>query len=314
MKKGKALLTAIALSMFVSASAFAGNAKDFFQNTSMTVSTNYNPNGLPTNTDDVRLTSSATALRITAGSVTAESLTVQNGLSYTIANATSTSTNSTLTLGNPSGFTNTFSGVGNDLIALSANSNLTIQGPNASTGSGTLRLVLASNGNFNVASGSSLTITSVISGAFSISKTGGGTATFGAANTYSGGTTIDAGTLIANADGALGTGNVSLTGGNVTLTLQNGAVNDYIADSATLSYINTDVINLNFTGTDTVAGLIVDGVAQAPGVYGASATNPDGAFTGTGTITVVPEPATLAMVGLGAGLLAGVRRFRRKLG
>ena len=41
--------------------------------------------------------------------------------------------------------------------------------------------------------------------------------------------------------------------------------------------------------------------------------NPDGAFTGTGTITVVPEPATLAMMGLGAGLLLGVQRFRRKL-
>jgi len=34
---------------------------------------------------------------------------------------------------------------------------------------------------------------------------------------------------------------------------------------------------------------------------------------GTGTITVVPEPTTVAMMALGAGLLVGVQRFRRKL-
>jgi len=31
------------------------------------------------------------------------------------------------------------------------------------------------------------------------------------------------------------------------------------------------------------------------------------------TIVAVPEPTTLAMVALGAGLLVGVPRFRRKL-
>ena len=33
----------------------------------------------------------------------------------------------------------------------------------------------------------------------------------------------------------------------------------------------------------------------------------------TGTITVVPEPTTMAMMALGAGLLVGMQRFRRKL-
>jgi len=31
------------------------------------------------------------------------------------------------------------------------------------------------------------------------------------------------------------------------------------------------------------------------------------------TIVAVPEPTTLAMMALGAGLLVGVQRFRRKL-
>ena len=64
--------------------------------------------------------------------------------------------------------------------------------------------------------------------------------------------------------------------------------------------------------SDVVAGLTVDGVSQAPGIYGASAINPDGAFFGVGTITVVPEPATWGMMLLGGGLLAAAGRFRRK--
>jgi PEP-CTERM motif len=72
-------------------------------------------------------------------------------------------------------------------------------------------------------------------------------------------------------------------------------------------------INLNLTGSDTVAALIVDGVAQGPGTYGAGFINPNSALVGMGTITAVPEPATMAMMALGAGLLVGMQRFRRKL-
>jgi autotransporter-associated beta strand protein len=155
-----------------------------------------------------------------------------------------------------------------------------------------------------------------------ISSTGGGLAFAGtggsggivlsAANSYSGGTTISGGKLIASHDGAFGSGNVSLTAGSVTLTLQSGATSNYIADSATLSLVNTDTINLSFSGSDTVAALVVDGVSQGPGTYGAGATNPDSAFTGAGFIVVVPEPATLMMLVLGGGLLASIQRVRGK--
>ena len=85
------------------------------------------------------------------------------------------------------------------------------------------------------------------------------------------------------------------------------------ASSATLSYVSTDHINLSYSGNMTITGLVVDGVSQGPGVYGASFSNPDGAFAGVGTITVVPEPATIGMVALGGSLLMGAMRFRRKL-
>src|SRR4029077_10360140 len=86
-------------------------------------------------------------------------------------------------------------------------------------------------------------------------------------NTYHGGTIINAGTLITNGDGALGTGNVVLAASNVQLTMKNG--NNYIADTATVSlFDNTDKLNLNFTGlADKVGNLIINGVAQAPGTY-----------------------------------------------
>jgi len=144
-----------------------------------------------------------------------------------------------------------------------------------------------------------------ITGACKFLQAGTGTTTLNIASTYSGGT------LIATVDGALGTGSVSLLAGTVTLTLQ-GATNNYIADTATLSYVSGNAINPNFTGNETVSSLVVDGVAQAPGLYGAGALNPDGVFTGTGFIVVVPEPGTILMFGLGLGLLAGVNRFRHK--
>ena len=150
---------------------------------------------------------------------------------------------------------------------------------------------------------------SAITGAGKFEQTGSGSTTLNVANSYAGGTIISGGILIVTSNGTLGTGNVSLTAGNVTLTLSGTA---QIASTATLSYVNTDAINLNYTGTTTINGLTVDGVAQAAGVYGAGFLNPDNAFVGTGTITVVPEPTTVAMMLLGAGLLFGVQRSRRK--
>ena len=132
-------------------------------------------------------------------------------------------------------------------------------------------------------------------------------------NTYNGGTLINAGTVAASKDGVFGAGSVSLSGGSVTLTLSGGATQNYISDSADLSVVSGNVINLNFTGTDVVNSLFVDGVAQAPGVYGSGGTNPDGVFFGTGTITVttVPEPSVYMLLGVGI-LLCGQRFLRRK--
>ncbi|MEO7933801.1 MAG: PEP-CTERM sorting domain-containing protein [Chthoniobacterales bacterium] len=141
--------------------------------------------------------------------------------------------------------------------------------------------------------------------------TGSSTLTLSNANTYSGGTqmTVTGSTIIANSDGALGAGNVTLTIAGATLTLQNGTTQNYISDSATLSLLTGDTVNLSFLGTDTVSSLIIDATAQAAGIYNAT-TNP-GLFIGTGSITVVPEPSTYAMLLSGAGLMILMARRKR---
>ncbi len=102
----------------------------------------------------------------------------------------------------------------------------------------------------------------------SIVKSGVGTLSLSNANTYTGGTRVSAGALQALHDGAVGGGDVTMLVAATTLTLQNGTNNDYIADTATLNIVSSATINLNFTGTDTIGTLIVDGVAQPPALHG----------------------------------------------
>jgi hypothetical protein len=91
-----------------------------------------------------------------------------------------------------------------------------------------------------------------------------------------------------------------------------------LADSLVLKLIETSStpndaakIDLAFTGTETIAALYINGVAQAAGTYGATDSGAtfidDVHFSGTGVLQVIPEPASLALLAAG-GLLALPRR------
>jgi hypothetical protein len=120
---------------------------------------------------------------------------------------------------------------------------------------------------------------------------------------------------------------VSITTGGVyggtTLTLDN---NNSLNDSLTLKLSEASLgnasdsakLDLNFSGTQTVGGFSIDGVAQAAGTYGATGSGAmfidDIHFLGTGMllVTPVPEPSAGAIILVGSGLLIGFKRLRRR--
>ncbi len=139
----------------------------------------------------------------------------------------------------------------------------------------------------------------------SIRKIGTGTLTLDSENSYTGGTIVDGGTLVAAHDGALGGGDVSLTTSGATLTLQDGTNNTYFGNTAALSVVTDSLVNLNFTGTLGAFGtLIVDGIVQPPGVYGApgsGAPNELPQFGGMEQVSAVLPVATSRKTQGGAG-------------
>ena len=158
-----------------------------------------------------------------------------------------------------------------------------------------------------------------------VTKLGAGLLTLAAANTFTGPSTVSAGTLAVSANGGLGKGSVTVAGGG-TLTLAAGVTAAHNASTnTTLTLAATSTINLNATNAstiqDTYGALVVAGVAQTlPGTYGSATSGAEHVlpeFTGNGEILLnaVPEPGTWAWLVAGIGLLcAGVRYHRSHRG
>jgi len=105
-------------------------------------------------------------------------------------------------------------------------------------------------------------------GSFGLTKVGNGTLHINRSNSYTGNTTVNAGTL----------------------RLGNGSNSTGLADGADLIVAVGATLHLDYSGTDTIDELWLGGVRKSPGVY--SAANGGGFITGTGTITVSNGPVS----------------------
>ena len=163
-------------------------------------------------------------------------------------------------------------------ITLQNNPTMTVAGQTILDGS-TKGTGSISSGSFDLRSG---TVSALLAGG-SLTKTGSGSATLVAGNTYTGDTKIEDGILSIS--------------------------NPYLNDLAGV-YISTGAkLDLGFSSSDTIGSLYLDGASAPAGTWGATGSGAahidDIHFSGTGQLNVVPEPSTLVLLAAGAlGLLA----------
>ncbi len=180
-------------------------------------SQNWRPNGVPGAGSDVvfdntyvGILPSTIGLR---GDRSANSLTFDTGDPFNLVNGTGTRT-LTLTSGD---ITRTAASSGSQSLAFTT-------------------LALGGNSAMDINGSGSLTISSAVSGAFALAKSGSGELILSGANTYSGDTTVSAGTLTLQSASALGSGS--------TLVLAGGTLK--------LNTASTTVTTLNITGNSTI--------------------------------------------------------------
>ena len=173
------------------------------------------------------------------------------------------------------------------------------------SGSGTLALsggVTGANTNLTLTgAGNTLINSAITTGTGGVNVNGTGTTTFSGANTYTGTTTVNAGTL-----------NLSGTAVDGNLTLNSGIVNDnasnQISGNSTLT-VNGGSFNLG-SHTETVAGLGGSGGTLALGTgtltdAGTGFSSFAGAITGTGTL-VKNNTGQLGLTGTSSGFTGNV--------
>ncbi|OYV03693.1 MAG: hypothetical protein CFE26_20810, partial [Verrucomicrobiales bacterium VVV1] len=142
------------------------------------------------------------------------------------------------------------------------------------------RVQLTSPQNWNVGTGRTATFDGVVSGYPGLTLSGAGTVRLSAANTYSGDTTVNAGTLVANNNLALSSGLLVLNGGNLSNTASCSLGNDInlnsnatinvdpsqtltlrgaLAGSGSLTKTNTGTLTLSGVNANTGATLVSSG-------------------------------------------------------
>jgi autotransporter-associated beta strand protein len=186
------------------------------------------------------------------------------------------------------------SGFGNVSISATYNGQLDLNGHtdtvNGLSGDGTVNNSTGSGSLSVGGNNQSCTFSGVIEntgGTLALTKVGTGSLTLSGVNTYTGGTTISAGTLDGNVAGSI-PGNVNNSAG--VLKLDDAST---MASSATLTLASapaSSAVNLNFSGTQTIGALNFGVTSKAQGTWGVTgsgAAHQNAAFTGSGLLNVI---------------------------
>jgi autotransporter-associated beta strand protein len=236
----------------------------FNSTANVTISQNMTGTGNLTKSNTNTLTLSGAGTNFSGlTTINAGTLAISNNMTIgAIAGAGNMTIGSGFTLTTNSSTNSTFSGVISSSGALMKNgtSTLTLSGNNTYSGTttinaGTLEIAstgLLGGGNYSgnivndgsllIASNSNQILSGAISGIGALTKNGTGTLTLSGSNSYSGGTTLNTGTLNINNATALGT---------ATFTIAGGTIDNTSGAAITLSSNNTQSWNSDFTFTGT---------------------------------------------------------------
>jgi fibronectin-binding autotransporter adhesin len=175
------------------------------------------------------------------------------------------------------------------------NSGSTLQiGGAGSLHSGSYAGAITNNGSFIENSSAAQTLSGVISGTGSLTKAGTGTLTLANANTYAGGTTLNAGTLAISNNAALGTGTLTFASNSTLTSLTNLSItNAEVISSGATATVNNNGFTLTNSGVISGAGNLT---STGSGTLALTAAN-----TYTGTTTVNSGNLSLGATGALSG-------------
>ena len=124
-----------------------------------------------------------------------------------------------------------------------------------------------------------------------ITKSGAGTLELSGTNSYTGATTVSAGTLVLSGNSSAATGAITVNAG--VLSLGDGTNPTNLSDSIAVSIASGAQVNLNFTGNEVVGSLDIDGSGPLPaGTYSATTGGYESFFTGTGSLEILAQDGT----------------------
>ncbi len=224
----------------------------------------------------------------------------------TYSTATTVSANSTMTP-NQAGV-----GANHAFGTLSINNSTLNIGPGAQITAGTTETntfsttTLTGDATLNITNNDTRSMTVVLGavgesgGARALAKQGTGTLVISGISTYTGGTTIAGGTLEIGPSGSI-KGSVTVTGSQ--LKLSNASALEATAAITLPASPDTNTVNLNFAGTQTISALYFGAVQQNRGTWGAAgsgAFHESPVFTGTGILRVTTGPAASTATALGS--------------